>query len=260
LVSDGSGEKGGRGGTNLSNKTQNIQHQPEVRAIHTADSLEGDLAERAALLLPRGTEANMRQANRTPGKQRGQPRQRQQPIKHRRTIRIQVDIGQRAKRKQHRHRQERPTRAINIRKDLGRVPLLRKRRERARAAVHSRDADREHRDEDDDVHERVEALEVGVLADQDKGRGVDVGIGVRAEQVGVVVRDQQADEEQAEDVEERDTPKDLLDGAGEGLEGVLGFGGGLGEKKSVDVEFEGKGGSIDVPDQRAQCRRMQTRP
>jgi hypothetical protein len=56
----------------------------------------------------------------------------------------------------------------------------------------------------------------------------------------VVVRDQQADEGQGDDVEEGDAPKDLLDGGGEGLARVLRLGRGEPDKFGAG-EGEGRG-------------------
>lgn len=96
--------------------------------------------------------------------------------------------------------------------------------EGTRTAVDAGHTEGKDGDKNDDVHERVETLQVGVLADQHEGRSVDVDEGVSAQKVLVVVRDQETDEEETEDVEEGDTPEHLLDGTGEGLDGVLGLG------------------------------------
>lgn len=69
-------------------------------------------------------------------------------------------------------------------------------------------------------------MQARVLPNQDKRRGVDVGVRIGAEEVLVGRVDEQADKEQAQDVEERDTPEDLLDGTGETLDRVLRLGGG----------------------------------
>lgn len=90
--------------------------------------------------------------------------------------------------------------------------------------VHTRHTNRQDGNQDDDVHERVVTLETGVGDGDDKGRGARiVAASVQQSLVGRV--DQETDQEETNDVEEGDSPKDLLDGAGEGLGGVLGFSG-----------------------------------
>lgn len=101
------------------------------------------------------------------------------------------------------------------------IALLRERGERTAATVDAGYADRNHGHEDDDVHERVETPQAGVLPNQDKRRGINVGIRVSAEEAVISRVDEQADKEQAQDVEERDTPENLLDGTGQTLNRVL---------------------------------------
>lgn len=165
----------------------------------------------------------MREANTTPRKQRREARQRQQPVKYSRAIGIQIHICQKSKQQNRNHAKQRPARAVDVGENPGRVALLGQGGQRARTAVHAADANGHDRHENDDVHEGVEALQVGVLADQDKGRGVDIGIRIGAEEVLVGGRDEEADKKETQNVKEGDAPKHLLDGAGKCLYGVLGF-------------------------------------
>ena len=177
-----------------------------------------------ALLEPRGAEADVGQADGTPGEEGSETRQGEQPVKDSRPLSIKVNIRQRGEGTDGEDRDERAARAVNVGEDPGGVALLGERGERAGATVHGGHADGQDRNEDDDVHERVIAVEVGVLAHEHEGRGGDVGVRVSgAQKARVVVRDQEADEEQTQDVEEGDTPEDLLDGTGERLQGVLGL-------------------------------------
>jgi hypothetical protein len=200
-----------------------------------------------ALRKPGLAEADVGEADGAPGEERRKTRQSQQPVKHGRALGVEVNVREGPERAEERNRQEGTAGAVNVRKELGGVALLGEGGEGAGAAVDGRDADGEHRHEDDDVHEGVVALEVGVLAHEDEGRGVDVGVGVGAQQVLVVVRDQQADEEQAQDVEEGDTPEDLLDGAGKTLDGVLRLGSGLFRLSAGTLLTEGSRGAMRVP-------------
>jgi hypothetical protein len=76
------------------------------------------------------------------------------------------------------------------------------------------------------VHDAREDGDAGALDGDDEGGGGRVGGGLGAEEPGVVVRDEEADEGEGNGVEEGDAPKDLLDGAGKGFPWVDGLGGG----------------------------------
>lgn len=177
------------------------------------------------MVFPRFAEADVRKTDTAPGEERRQPGQRQQPVKHGRPVGIEIDVRETAKEQNGNDAEQWAAGAVNVRKDLGRVALLGEGGEGATAAVDARHANGDDGDEDDDVHEGIEALEPGVLADEDKGGGIHVGVRVGAEQVRVVRGDEQADKEEAEDVEEGDAPKHLLDGARERFDGVGGLGG-----------------------------------
>lgn len=118
---------------------------------------------------------------------------------------------------------KRPTRLVDESEDLGCVALLRESGQSPGTAVDARHANGHDGDHDDDVQEVVEAVEAGVAGGQhEHGRTVAVRV-VSANEARVVGSDEQADEEETKDVEERDTPEDLLDGAGELLDRVGGF-------------------------------------
>ena len=234
----GSEDKGG--GAYLSNEAEHVEREAEIGAPDAADGLEGDLIERVALLLPGVAEADVGEADGAPGEERGETGQGQKPVEHGRAVGVEVDVGEGAKGEEEGDRQQRAAGAVDVAEALGRVALLSEGGKRAGAAVDGRDTDGENRDENDDVHEGVEALEVGVLADQDEGRGVDVRIGVGAQQVLIVVGNEETDEEQAKDVEEGDTPEDLLDGAGERLERVLRFSSGKADELSSGESKSGR--------------------
>lgn len=197
------GRWGGVGeGAYLCNQDDDDQPQANVAAVDAADGLEGDLVQGVAVVGPGLAEPDVGEADAAPGEQGGQAGKREQPVKDGRAVGVEVDKGEQAEGDDDADAEERTARAVDVGEDLGRVPLLRERRQRARAAVHGRHANGQHRDEDDDVHERVEAAKPSILANQHERRRVDVGVRVRgAQETAVVVGDQQADEEEAQDVE-----------------------------------------------------------
>ena len=99
---------------------------------------------------------------------------------------------------------------------------MREHEEHARGGVEARVASGEHRGEDHGVHERGGREQARVLEDEREGAHGDVGH-VVPEKARVGVRNDQADDEDREDVEEQDSPEDLSDGLGNVLLGMLGF-------------------------------------
>ena len=82
-------------------------------------------------------------------------------------------------------------------------------------------------------------MDGGVFYRDDERGGVGVGLGGGAEEALLVVRDEQADQGQGDDVEEGDAPEDLLDGGGQRLSRV----GRLGSGETDEFRAgEGEGG------------------
>lgn len=230
-----------RGNAYLSCKDENVKRQSKVRAPDAADGLEGDLVGGVAVVGPGLAEADVGEADGAPGEQSGQRRQREEPVEHNLALRVKVDVGQQTKDENDAHRVEGTAGAVDVGEDLGGVALLRKGSEGTGATVDSRHSDGKNRHENGNVHEVIESLEAGVLADEDKGRGVHI-VGRGSEKVGVTSVDEETDEEETEDVKaawvvslmfvtgdggcfkgrysQCDTPEDLLDSTRHLLDGV----------------------------------------
>lgn len=183
----------------LSCKDENVKRQSEVRAPDAADGLEGDLVGGVAVVGPGLAEADVGEADGAPGEQSGQRRQREEPVEHNLALRVKVDVGQQTKDENDAHRVEGTAGAVDVGEDLGGVALLRKGSKGTGATVDSRHSDGKNRHENGNVHEVIESLEAGVLADEDKGRGVHI-VGRGSEKVGVTSVDEETDEEETEDV------------------------------------------------------------
>jgi len=167
-------------------------------------------------------ETNVGQADGAPGEEGSETGKGNEPVKDGRTSGSQVHVGKRTPHEDEENGPERTTGTVDVGEHLGGITLLRQGGKGTRSTVHTRDTNGNDGDENDNVHEVVESLETSVLASNDKGRGV--GIAGRAEQTRVGVLDKKANEEETEDVEQGDSPEDLSDGTGEGVEGILGLG------------------------------------
>lgn len=105
--------------------------------------------------------------------------------------------------------------------DRGRELLLGQTEEHTTATVDVGVSSREDDSQEDGVDQTGKDLHAGELRGDDhrRGRGV-AGVG---DQVGVVVGDQQAHEEDGQDEEDKNTDEGLADGRGDGLLGILCF-------------------------------------
>jgi len=150
--------------------------------------VEGNLLEGVAVIRPGGTETDVSQADGAPRKQNRETGESLQPIEHNGARCAEVDVRKGTREDQDEHREERSAGAINIGENLRSVALLRKGSQGARPSEDGRHADGEHRDEDDDVHEVIEAVETCIFADEHPRRGLDVRKRLVREQTRVVRR------------------------------------------------------------------------
>ena len=119
---------------------------------------------------------------------------------------------------------ERSAATVDVGEDTRGHALFGQSGERAGRAEDGGIADGEDGNHDDDVHDRVETGDTGVGDCDDERRGFGVGGGGAVNEAFFRVWDEQANERQGDDVEESDTPEDLLDGCWEGLARVGCFG------------------------------------
>lgn len=170
------------------------------------------------------SESDVAETDRSPGEQRSQTRKSLQPGEDGASVSVHTEITQEADQDDGGDGRKGTARLVNVCKELGSETLLGESNKSSATTVHTRHTDRQDGNQDDDVHERIVTLETGVGDGDDKGRGARViAASVQQSLVGGV--DKKTNEEKTNNVEEGDSPKDLLDGAGEGLGGVLGFSG-----------------------------------
>lgn len=189
----------------------------------TTGSLEGDLVQSVSLGQPSLAEANMSITDGSPSKEGCETGQSRQPAEDNITSAYKVDVGKGTPGENEKDRWERATGLVDHGEDLGSVALLSKGSESSGTSINARDTDGQDRHQNNQVHEMVETLETSVFTSQDERGGVST---LARQQVIVVGVNQKTNKEETENVEESDTPEDLLDGAGEGLDGVLGLGSG----------------------------------
>lgn len=152
------------------------------------------------MVFPRGPEADVRETDGAPGEQRRETRQRLQPGEDDDAAAGKRNVRQRAEGDDGERGPQRSSGTINVGEDLGGVALFCERGEGARAAVNTGEANRDDGEEDDDVDEVAKGRNACVDGGDDERRGGDIDQS-GAQEAFVVVRDEEADEEQREDVE-----------------------------------------------------------
>jgi hypothetical protein len=209
----------------LGNEDQNRHDQTNPRTSNTERSLERDLIKSVALTLPGHTETNVAGADRSPGEESSKTRDTKKPVKElRSTDGVSTSKGNEADGQDEKSRVEGATGTVNVGEDLGGVTLLSHCGKGTATTIDTRDTDGDDRDHDDKVHEVVESVEVSLLANNDKGRGLRVGERlVPLHKALVSGRHEKTDEEDGQNEEEDDTPEHHLASGGESLERVLGL-------------------------------------
>lgn len=209
----------------LSDEDKNVEGETDPRSDDTTDGSEGDLVDGVAVVLPGVAETDVRQADGAPGEESSKRGQVEKPVEDDNTLGINVNVCENTTEGDQSGGPERTSGLVNVREDNGSVTLLGHGGEGARSTVDTGDTDRDNGDKNDHVHEVVETVETGIATDQDEGGGLGVGEGSLGQEGGVVRVDEQTDEEETQDVEEGDTPEDLLDGTGKRFDGVAGLSG-----------------------------------
>ena len=177
----------------------------------------------AAGQLPRAAVADVRQADGAPGEEGGEAGEGEQPVEGRVALGREGDVGQQAEDQGDHERDPRTAVLVDLGEDLGRHAVQRERLDRARRAVGARVRDGDDGDGDDGVDDGGEDFNAGQDAGAHEWRVLGVGA-AGSRELFVVGGDDEAEEEEGEDVEQSDTPEDLLGGLWKRLSGVVGLG------------------------------------
>jgi hypothetical protein len=224
IVSDGAGRKFIMTKAYLSDEDDDDQAQSDPGSGHAEDGGEGDLVNGVAMVLPGVPEADVGEADATPGEEGGKTGERLQPVESDGAAGGQGHEGQGRPHDDEQGGVKRTAGAVDVGEESRCVTLLGKRAECAGATVDTGETDGDDGKHDDDVGEVGEADDTGSLGDDDEWRGLHIDVAAVSEKSLVVVVDEETDEGEGQDVEEGDTPEDLLDRRGKRLARVLGFG------------------------------------
>lgn len=217
--------QGENGHPYLSNEDNEDEDKANPGSADAKGGMERDLVESAAVELPGRSEADVGQADGAPGEESGKTGKSEEPVEDDNTAGAVRHVGEAAESNDDDGREQGATGAINVGEDLRSVTLLSESGESAGTTVDTAVTDGNDGDDDDDVDEVVEANQASILGGDDERRSSGVDDGVGAKESLVVVTDKEANEEEGENVEEGDTPENLLDGTRELLGGVRALGG-----------------------------------
>jgi hypothetical protein len=190
------------------------------------------------VVLPCVPEANVGEADAAPGKESSQTRQRLEPVESDRSTGVQCHEGKRRPCENKDGGPKRSASTVNVSEEAGGVTLFGKRTECTGSTVDTRETDGDDREHNDDVGEVGESDDAGALGDDDERRGFNIDKAT-AQETRVVVRNEQTNESEGQDVEESDAPENLLDRRRKRPRGVLGLSSSKTDKLSTR---EGEGG------------------
>jgi hypothetical protein len=158
-------------------------------------------------------------ANAAPDKEESKTGKSEKPVEDGTALLGLANVGQETESKLDKDTPERTTLVVNVSQELGGVAALSHGLHGSGRTESARVGDRQDGDGDDSVEDGGKDLDLGVLNGQHEGRGL--GVGTRGtEETGIIAAENDSDNEEVDDVEDSDTPEDLLGGSGDGSAGI----------------------------------------
>lgn len=196
-----------------------------------------------ALLLPAAAEADVCETDGAPSEDGRQTGEREQPVQGETSsvLATSNNVAEETHRRGNTNGGEGAALAINVGKEARCLSLLSERGQGAGRAIDGGVANRENSNENNAVHNGWEDLDSSIINGDNEWRGLGI-FAAGSEESLITIWNQQTDNGQGHDVEETDTPEDLLDGSWQGLAGVVGLSGsqadqlGTGERESGSDE------------------------
>lgn len=167
----------------------------------------------------------MGEANAAPDEKEGQAGESEKPVENLASLRGLADVGQETEGKLDQDTPERATLGVNVHEELGGMATLSHSLHGSGRSECARVGDGKNGNGNDGVEDRRQNLDAGILDSQDERRGLGVGA-TGVEETRVIAANDNSDDEQVDNVEESDTPEDLLASSRDGASGVGGLGSG----------------------------------
>lgn len=167
----------------------------------------------------------MGKANATPNEEESEARKGEKPVEDGTTLGRLANVGEEAESKLDEHTPERATLAVNVGQELRGVAALSHSLHGSGGTESARVGDGQDGDGDDSIEDGGKDLDTSILDGQDEWRGLCVGTG-STEKTLIIAAENDSDDEEVDNVEDCDTPEDLLGGGGNGLAGIRRLGSG----------------------------------
>lgn len=206
---------GPNGNIRLGEENEEDENETDPASPYTKHGSEWQFLDAVTLDGPRTAETNVAEHDGTPGEESGETGKGEEPCKDFVGCGGQVDIGEGSKGQNEDNGPEWTTGFVNVRKHFGCVSGFGEGGECAGATVDAGETDTEDGDANGHVDEVVDTLDMCTVEDADEWRRS--GGSTSKEKEFVVVRQEETDHEEGEDVDDGDTPKGVLDRTGHRL-------------------------------------------
>ncbi|KAH3659994.1 hypothetical protein OGAPHI_007199 [Ogataea philodendri] len=212
-----------QGDPELSNQNQNVQDKSEPRTNNTGLSSENKFVWASSSDCKGSSKSDVTETDGSPGEDRGETGKSKQPVED---VSFLWRSGKETEQTEDQTQNDCDkwsSGSVNVAENLWGEGLLSKRSNGSRTSVDGRVTDRQHGNHDDNVHDRRKDLDTSVSDSNDERRGSSVD-GTGTQKSWVVVRNEQTNHGKRDDVEEGDSPEDLLDSRRKRLSWVSGLG------------------------------------
>jgi hypothetical protein len=221
------------------NKSNNVEEDAEIAAPNTEGSLVRNKVEIDALGLETRSHTGVSEADGAPNEEESKTGQSQKPVKDGTALLGLSDISQQTESKLNDDTVDGTTLAINVVQELGGMATHGHSLHGTGGTKGTRVGDGQDGDGDDGVEDGGQNLDACILNGEDERRGLCVG--ARSTEETLIIRTENgSNDEEVDDVEESNTPKDLLGSSGDRLSGVSSLSGGEANHFSTT---KGKGGN-----------------
>lgn len=198
---------------------EDVETETEVRSSNAEGGLVGNEAEVDALSLHTGTHADVGEADRAPDEEEAKTSEGQEPAEDLHALRSSANVGKETKGDLEDNTVERAALGVNVLEEVGGHVALSHSLDGSGRTESAGVGNGENSNSDDSVHDAWKDLDTGILDSKNEGRGLGVGT-AGAHQARVVGGEDETDDEQVENVEDSNSPEDLLASHGDRLAGV----------------------------------------
>ena len=225
-----------------SDESDDIQEETQVRSIDTKHGGEWQLIKLTASKLPRAAVADVGQVDGSPGEEGGESRQGQQPVESDATLWCQGDVCEESEDQRKSQGNVWATVLVNAGEDPWCHAVESQSLDGTGGSVGTGVGDGDDGKSDNGVEDVWHDGDIGQAAGADHWGVLGVGSGCALEG-WVIRRDDEAEDEERDDVEDGDTPENLLGGLWKGLSRVVGLS--SGETNQLSTSEGESGGDED---------------